>query len=121
MFFDLSSCPSGWTEATSARGRYLVALPSGGSLAGTAGTALSNLENRPVGQHSHSINDPGHAHGLEQTPVFGGATVWYQGSNATGHTVTATQSAGTGITIQNAGSVTGTNAPYIQYLLCKKN
>ena len=53
MAFNLASCPSGWTELTSARGRYIVGLPSGGTLAGTAGTALSNQENRPVGQHNH--------------------------------------------------------------------
>ena len=43
MFFNLASCPSGWTELTSARGRYLVGRPSGGALAGTQGTALTNL------------------------------------------------------------------------------
>ena len=48
MFFNLASCPSGWTELTAARGRYLVGLTSGGTLAGTAGTALTNLENRAV-------------------------------------------------------------------------
>ena len=49
-FFDLASCPSGWSELTAARGRYLVGLPSGGTLSGTAGTAPTNLENRPVGR-----------------------------------------------------------------------
>jgi len=53
IFYNGTSCPSGWTELTSARGRYLVGLPLSGTLAGTAGTALSNLENRPVGQHNH--------------------------------------------------------------------
>src|SRR3989344_434292 len=62
MFFNLSSCPSGWTEFTDARGRYLVGLPSGGTLGDTTGTALTNLENRAVGQHGHPVSDSGHTH-----------------------------------------------------------
>lgn len=50
------SCPSGWSEYTSARGRYIVGLPSGGTKEGTQGTALSNVQNRPVGQHNHSFS-----------------------------------------------------------------
>lgn len=126
-FFNLSNCPSGWTEATSARGRYVVGKPSGGTLAGTAGTALSNLENRPVGQHTHSISDPGHTHG----PGGGinsyaggpsGEANWAFAGGSTGlGSAGNTGSAGTGISIQNAGSVAGTNAPYIQYLVCQKD
>jgi hypothetical protein len=33
MFFNLATCPPGWTELVSARGRYLVGLPSAGTLA----------------------------------------------------------------------------------------
>jgi hypothetical protein len=62
--FNLSSCPPGWGELVGARGRVVVGLPSGGTLAGTVGTALSNLENRPVGQHNHGITDSGHVHGI---------------------------------------------------------
>ena len=58
MPFNLASCPSGWTELTNARGRYLVGRPSGGTLLGTAGTALTNRENRAAGQHLHSVNPP---------------------------------------------------------------
>lgn len=52
-FFDLPACPSGWTELTAARGRTLVGLPSGGTLGGTQGTALSDLEARV---HSHTFS-----------------------------------------------------------------
>lgn len=62
--FNLSSCPPGWGELLGARGRVVVGLPSGGTLAGTVGTALSNLENRPVGQHNHGVTDSGHVHGI---------------------------------------------------------
>lgn len=72
MFFDLPSCPAGWSELTGARGRVVVGLVSGGALSGTVGTALTNLEDRththdvdPVstntvfaGSHSHTVNPP---------------------------------------------------------------
>jgi hypothetical protein len=64
MFFHLSTCPNGWTELSAARGRYIVARPAGGTLGATKGTALSNLENRTVGRHTHGVTDPGHAHGI---------------------------------------------------------
>ena len=48
-FFNLDTCPTGWTALTEAQGRYLVGLPSGGTRAATVGTALSNTENRAVG------------------------------------------------------------------------
>ena len=57
-FFE-GACPSGWTEYTNLRGRYVVGVPSGGTVAGTVGTALSNLGNRMLNQvpeHLHKIN-----------------------------------------------------------------
>ena len=96
MFFNLSSCPSGWTALAAAQGRYLVGLPSGGALAGTDGTALSNLEDRPAGHitdtvndpgHSHSINDPGHSHSINDpghSHVIYGDTQYGGGGGRTG-------------------------------------
>jgi hypothetical protein len=124
MFFNLATCPSGWTELTAGRGRYLVGRPSGGTLAGTAGTALTNLENRPVGQHSHTITDPQHFHTF--TMPWGDANPV---SNQLGMTRVdsvggspgfVTDNKASGITVNNAGSVAGTNAPYIQLLVCQK-
>ena len=116
-FFNLASCPSGWSELTPARGRYLVGLPSGGTLAGITGTALSNGENRSVGQHNHSISDPGHSHSGrtgDSTP----RTIASGGNHTSG---LPTGSSNTGITINNSGTTAGTNAPYIQFLVCQKN
>ena len=104
MFFNLTACPSGWSEITAARGRYLVGLPLGGTLGGSAGTPLSNVENRAVGRHNHQIpltTDLGF--GFVNGPEnFGGIQ------------------AGT-MTTADAGTVVGTNAPYLQLLVCRKN
>jgi|SRR5579859_567334 len=120
MFFNLTGCPAGWTELTAAQGRYIVALPASGTLGGTDGTPLSNLEDRPVGQHSHTITDPGHTHSY----INNGINQFYCGSNYCQTQYGATQttsSSTTGITINPAGTVAGTNAPYIQLLVCQKN
>lgn len=123
MFFNLASCPSGWSELTDARGRYLVGLPSGGTLAGTKGTALNNLENRAVGKHSHVVSDPGHRHTRDNRPS---GFAYFQNVGDV-HTCVDQVEQGvtgisqTGVTINDAGSVGGTNAPYMQLLVCQKD
>jgi hypothetical protein len=142
MFYAHKHCPTGWKEFTSARGRYVVGLPSPGSLEATVGTALRDLENRPTGEHTHTINDPGHTHvdtpththalGLVVQGGHGGFGAFAQlggggppdiyeavpppGPGATDPISTEK----TGITINDAGTVPGTNAPYIQLLACLK-
>jgi hypothetical protein len=37
MFFNLAACPAGWADLTAAQGRYLVGLPSGGTLGSIGG------------------------------------------------------------------------------------
>jgi len=101
MAFNLSSCPTGWSEFTQARGRYIVGLPSGGTLGGTAGTILSNLENRPAGKHDHRFRV--HWSGFGGKPAGG----WGSYSKADFK--------------DRSGLVPGTNAPYIQLLFCQKN
>lgn len=144
-YFNLSSCPSNWTELTNARGRYIVGLPLGGTLAATNGTVLSNLEDRAVGQHSHSgttnsagshnhsISDPGHTHQIPSYNSSGGSYVvdtivgtrteayYGTGSALTGISINNAGSHTHSFTTDNAGSVSGTNAPYIQFLVCQKN
>lgn len=71
-FFNLSACPSGWTEKTELKGRYPIGLPTSGTLGQSVGTALNNGENRSVGQHNHGVTDPGHSHDLMgQDGMFG--------------------------------------------------
>jgi len=120
MYFDLPGCPSGWSPYGAATGRYIV---GGGTLGTVVGTQLGDGQDRAVGQHSHSISDPGHLHNVFGGTLTGGAGgsrhTWAEiGVAMTGRTA----SAGTGINItNNAGSVAGTNAPYLQLLVCKKN
>lgn len=123
-YFNQSQCPSGWTEVVSARGRYVVGLVQGGTLAAQVGTALTNQQNRAVGQHTHAVIDPGHAHVVdydtEQLANLGntiGGTKQQGGSDSG---TKNTRTAFTGISIANAGTVPGTNAPYIQLLTCRK-
>lgn len=115
IFFNGSSCPTGYAEVTDARGRYMVGLPSGGSIGSTTGSALSDLENRPVGEHNHTLrakdddgdfNEPGSS------------------SLAKSENTYKDESADTSMhssSILNSGSVAGTNAPYIQFLVCEKS
>tara|TARA_R100000808_G_scaffold23585_1_gene52546 strand:+ start:1080 stop:1535 length:456 start_codon:yes stop_codon:yes gene_type:complete len=51
--------PVGWSEYTSARGRMVVGLPSGGTDGGTVGTALSNVQDK-----THSHTTPSHYHDI---------------------------------------------------------
>ena len=129
-FFNLANCPSGWSELTTARGRYLVGMPSGGTLAGTAGSALTDQENRVVGQHSHGLSTDSHNHdyaagwayndaadgGSVRRPLFD-----FKPADASVPDVSALQSASGTHSVLSAGAVTGTNAPYLQLLSCEKN
>ena len=121
-FFNLAACPSGWTALAGAAGRYLVALPSGGTLAGTAGTPLTNLENREVGAHTHTKTDPTHQHTTNDlvSPANSlGTGTAKQGAYNSGTTTSGL--ATISITIDNSGTVFGTNAPYLQLLVCQKD
>lgn len=125
MFFNLAACPSGWSEMTDARGRYVVGLPPGGMLGGGAGTPLTNQEIRPVGQHNHDVILPSHNHthavGLlgSMTPiqVAAGAGAFVL---APGNSISINSGGNGTIASQNTG-VSGTNAPYIQLLVCQKS
>ena len=124
MFFNLAACPAGWGDLTAAQGRYLVGLPSGGTLAQSVGTALTDGDNRAVGQHGHAVSDPGHRHTVDYQSLGGnngGAYQTYMAQEPSGTAKTfLTRSATTGITVQSAGAVAGTNAPYLELLVCQK-
>jgi hypothetical protein len=136
MYFNLQTCPVGWSELAAGRGRYIVGLQPGGTLASTVGGALTAGEDRAVGQHAHGIIDPGHAHGIFDPghshsyvpPVnlgtgSGNSSAKVGGSASTGSSQTGItiDPALTGITVQPSGTVAGTNAPYIVLIICQKD
>lgn len=129
VFFNLAACPTGWTELVAARGMYMVGLPASGTLAGTSGTALTNLESRAVGQHLHSASQGNHMHSilfagsgaLGQRWVTGSGSYTDSGWGFGGQNEQMSTVSSGAITIGNAGSVAGTNAPYIQLLTCQKS
>ena len=53
----VASIPSGWTEFTAARGRVIVGVPLSGTVGGTVGTALTDLQNP-----THTHTGPSHQH-----------------------------------------------------------
>src|SRR3990167_9142688 len=68
-----AACPEGWTELTAARGRFIVGVPSGGTVAGTKGTALGDLDDvliTTVVAHNHGAGsyaaaaEAAHTHGI---------------------------------------------------------
>lgn len=118
-FFNLAACPTGWSELVAGRGRYVVGLPAAGTLAGTSGTALTDLESRPVGQHNHGVTEVAHSHTLASGVTAGAGTSAMQASDNVGNLNAGTTA--TGLTVDNAGAVAGTNAPYIQLLICQKD
>ena len=129
-YFEAAGCPAGWTAYEAVRGRYIVGLNAGGTVGAPVGTALADQESRAVGQHSHDITDPGHGHEIRGA---GGALrvpssiVSFAGRGtvtnlpASPNTLTSGVVPGpTGITVNPAGTVAGTPAPYVQLLACRK-
>lgn len=125
------ACPTGWSEFTAGQGRYLVGLPSGGTLSQQVGTALSDGEDRAVGQHDHggstALSSQTHAYttnwgandttdsGSVRRPIFD-----FKPSDAPFvPQVDAFESDSHSHSIASAGSVAGTNAPYVQLRACK--
>ncbi len=111
MPFNLTSCPSGWSELTAARGRVILGLPSGGGLGATQGTALS------VANPTRTITDvPAHSHSLS-TVVDG--SVGGQPYRVTGG---GNGSPGPSVSTDSAGSASiDVTMPYMQFLVCVKN
>ncbi len=95
----------------------MVGLPLSGTLAGTVGTALTNLEDR-----THTHTGPSHTHSVSATydPEF------HSQSNTAIVGAQSTSASGTGATSASGTGATGTEAtsnvtPYIQLTACQKN
>lgn len=110
------SVPTGWllcdgTNGTpNLRDRFIVGAGSTYAVNATGGTA-----DAVVVSHTHGVTDPSHAHSLgAQVTTLTGGTGW--GNTGGGlTTITQTQAATTGISIQSSG-VSGTNANLPPYL-----
>lgn len=49
-------CPAGWHAYGSAEGRYIVGARAAGHLGEGKGVPLADLEDRPTGQHQHTVS-----------------------------------------------------------------
>jgi hypothetical protein len=140
MFFNLPSCPPGWSDRTALwGGRYLVAKTTGATLARTVGNALANgatMENRAAGQHSHGVSgststNGAHSHNARRyngpadqgyifnmTDYSSSGAPWVGGAISTegnhNHGFSGASDSGSGL-------ISGTNAPYVQLLICQKD
>lgn len=57
MAFDLSSCPSGWTEYTPARGRFLRGIDNGAGNDPDGTRAVGNVQGDAFRSHNHPFTD----------------------------------------------------------------
>jgi len=126
---------TGFSEYTTARGRMVVALPSGGTDAGTVGTALTNQQDpthtHGGGQHTHGGGSHTHGSHCHQAGLI--CSLWGGGFGGTcGWTTLAGVSAGSATTGASSGTTgassgtTGTTAlsgtlSYIQLISIKKD
>ena len=101
--FNAPECPQGWRPLETARGRYIVGLTPGGTLGGTVGRSLTDQENRVSGKHTHDY-DAFYVGGS------GGEIEWGKDARRQGESRASSP----------AGEVQGTNAPYVQLLVCEK-
>ncbi|MCZ8323112.1 MAG: hypothetical protein O9296_16260 [Novosphingobium sp.] len=98
MAFDLTACPSGWSEYTAARGRFLRGIDNGAGNDPAGTRAPGDIQADALGSHLHSVDPPNtatttngsHVHGLNDGSGGGvtGFGTSYVG-NAAGFTVQA--------------------------------
>lgn len=121
------ACPSTWTEVTGAQGRIIVGLPSGGTLAGTVGTAYTDQQNKSVTPTFTGSALPTHTHTFTGDSLSGGtrkggtsnpASIIENNAAVTG--TNASVSAGTPSGSVSAVSSAGVLA-YVQYRYCSKD
>ena len=130
-----SSCPTGWTEYTAARGRTVVGNPSGGTVTTTQGTAFTaDNETRTITDvpaHTHAAGtlaaDSGGAHTHPIPITSGGSVSTTVAQGTTTSAGTASTSSGGAHTHTVSGSTASTGSasvdvtmPYIQLTYCQK-
>ena len=144
MFFTGTTCPAGWKDFASnftgypstsksfypvIRGEPTYATGTFTTSGGITMAGLTNYENRPTGQHSHTANDS-HVHLLyiDDTADGGGAgsggnsSIMGSPRGADNYQYTGPETGEPSIdNSSGASGVAGTNAPYYQLLMCQKN
>lgn len=75
-FFASSACPPGWGEYTQARGFAIVGLQASGTVEGSVGSPLSNVEDRNGHVHQVTTETAGaHTHDVDIAQFVSGANV----------------------------------------------
>ena len=109
------SAPSGWAEYTSGRGRVIVGLPSGGTNAGTVGSALTNLN---TNTHTHTYSTVvAHPHTISYAAGTSSSGNQVQRGGAAAGTLTTGNASDSGTTTGSAD----TTMPYIQLMTIQKS
>ena len=141
----VATIPSGWVESTTIRGRTIVGLPASGTLAGTVGTALTDLQDitHTHTGPSHTHTGPSHTHAQSSTGsatnnnnvivVLANADIdsnmYTAGGSTTGSAPvmrSGVAAGGTGATGAEGTGATGTNSaaahlPFIHYPAIEKS
>lgn len=136
MLFYQAAAPTGWTQVTTVNDRVLrvvsgTGAATGGTTAfstyfsGSSAVGSTTLTEAQMPSHTHSVNDPGHNHGVRE---YSGLTGGSPGivSSVGGSAGSGTTSAFTGISINATGGSTGHahTIPSLQYadvIICTKN
>ena len=113
------TCPTGFVEDTAFRGRYLVGTPSGGTVGGTLGSAMTDLADSsytPLGSGTIATVSGGAAAASNGVGMLGGTLQTLTGAGTTGASVGAVTFTGTAATTMRS-----TVAPTAQLLVCRKS
>jgi hypothetical protein len=88
--FASASCPSGWSEYTAARGRFLRGIDNGAGLDPDGTRTAGGTQADMVGPHTHAFPYPsgtfGGQYGLTDTRNAGSSGTWSTASNGTSET-----------------------------------
>lgn len=127
MLFGQTNAPTGWTKSTTHNNKALRvvsgAASSGGTTAFTDVFTSRTITTANMPSHTHGVNDPGHTHGFTAAVEGGGnRDLGYNQNFAVSRSLT-TNSATTGITIQNAGSGTPMDfaVAYVDVIIATKD
>ena len=136
VFFDdaEANVPSGWTNKCATwGGRFLVAMPTGGTVAGTVGTALTTQQDKththtgPSHTHASNIGSSTGTDSVQQRTVTTDSTgaagaqmgSWQDaGVDTVYNVLTGTAAGGTGAT---GTAATSDVAPYVQFTVMEKS